>query len=326
MFSYVEHRFSPLKLPGFQLSNVAPFCTGDLLDPADAEHAARKRSHSYGHPSLISDQMDSRFSICRPPPVNTSFDKDVLTKADQQFQLSRSTSRCRCNSESTWEGENGNMSRDVSPSSSPMSFFSNEDCAMTSTCQTPARTTIPCEERVSQVSCREKLDYMLANDMGVTLMIRNLPNTVMQGRILQKLAEQNLQDRVRLVYVPVAFGHSQKTLNKGFAFIHTADRNTADMIMAMWHRNFVFGRNGVTRSLNIALAHTQGLAENMENWRKSTTSRIRNPYYSPLLVMEDGETVIVRSFNFSDLLPQMKAVDHTYIAQLQSLLPAELKQ
>jgi len=98
------------------------------------------------------------------------------------------------------------------------------------------------------------------------------------------------------------------------------------MIIALWHRTFAFGRNGVKRSLNIALAHTQGLVQNMENWRKSTTSRIRNPYYSPLLVMEDGETVIVRSFNFSDLLPQIKAADQNSRTQLQSLVPAELKQ
>jgi len=308
------------------LNDASPFCTGDLLDPVDAEHAARKRSHSYGHSSLISERMDNGFSNHRPPPANTSLDKDVLSKTVQQFQLPLSTSRSRSNSESTWEGEHGIMTRDVSPSSSPMSPFSNEDRVVTSTCETPAWTSLTCDEEACQVSSRGKFEDMLANDTGVTLMIRNLPNKVMQGRILQKLAEQNLQDQVRLVYVPVEFGHKQKTLNKGFAFIHTNDRHTADMIIALWHRTFAFGRNGVKRSLNIALAHTQGLVQNMENWRKSTTSRIRNPYYSPLLVMEDGETVIVRSFNFSDLLPQIKAADQNSRTQLQSLVPAELKQ
>jgi len=290
---------------GLRIEHAALPCMGDLLDAADAEPAAEKRFHSCGCPSLISEQMDNDFSTCRPPPV--SLEKDALGKTVRQFQLPLSTSRSYPNSESTWEGGHGNTSRDVSQSSCPMSSLSNENRVVTSTCQTPARTSFTCEGETCQVSSCAKLEDMLANDMGVTLMIRNLPNQVMQGRILQKLVEQNLRDQVRLVYVPVEFGHKQKALNKGFAFIHTNDKNTAVMIIAMWHRTFAFGRDGVKRSLNIAMAHTQGLVQNMENWRKSSTSRIRNPYYSPLLVMEGGETVIMRSFNFSDLLAQIKA-------------------
>jgi len=325
MLSYVEHRLSPLEYPGLQFRHVFPFCNGELLDPADAENASRKRSHSCGHSSLISAQVNNHFSIRRPAPVKTSTDKGILSKTVQKFHLPLS-SRSRSSTESTWEGEHGNISRDESPSSSPMSPLSNEDRAITSTWQTPEGVTTSCEVEAAPVCSHTEFEDMLANDVGVTLMIRNLPNKVMQGRILQQLVKRNLQDQVRLVYVPVEFGHSQKTLNKGFAFIHTNDRRTADTIIAMWHRTFVFGREGVRRSLNIALAHTQGLMQNMENWRKSTTSRIRNPHYSPLLVMGNGETVIMRSFNFSDLIPQVKDAEHTDSNKLQSRVPAALEQ
>jgi len=308
MPTYFENRFSPLTLPGLQMRDAVPFCQGELLDATDAEHAVRKRSHSVGHSSLTSEQMDT---IRRHDPVHNSIGKDVLSN---------------CDSESTWEGENGNVSREASPSSSPISSVSDGDHLVTITSPRPAKMTTTCEIETFEVSSRRKFEDMLTNDAGVTLMIRNLPNKIMQSRIMQKLAEQNLQDQVRLVYVPVDFGHKQKTLNKGFAFIHTNDKKTADTIITMWHRTFAFGRDGVKRSLNIALAHTQGLMQNMENWRKSTTSRIRNPFYSPLLVMEGGETIVMCSFNFSDLLPRMKDAEYTGSTNLQSQVPAALGQ
>jgi len=297
------------------------------LDPIDVAHATKKRSHSYGHPPVISEQMDNCFPICRPAPVTTSIDKECLSQPIRQFQLPLSVSRSCSDSECTWEGELGNISRNVSPSSSVGSSVSNEYSVVTSTLQAPAETHISCEVETSQESYRQKIKDMLANDAGITLMIRNLPNKVLQCMILQKLAEQDLHHRVRLVYVPVEFGPKQKkkTLNKGFAFIHTNDRKTADTIIALWHRTFAFGQDGVTRSLNIARAHKQGLMQNVETWSQSATVRIRNPHYSPLLVMEDGKTISIGSFKFCDLLAEMKDAGHTDSTQLQSQVPTKFK-
>jgi len=124
-------------------------------------------------------------------------------------------------------------------------------------------------------------------------MVRNLPTTLMQDDLLEKLDEAGFRGLYDFVYMPQSFDEREA---KGYAFVNFESPAVAGTFMGAWHKSRQWGER-CAQSINISPADVQGLEANKKKWSGPRMSRIKNPRFRPWV---KGE----RCQNTSSSVPQ----------------------
>jgi len=123
---------------------------------------------------------------------------------------------------------------------------------------------------------------------GVTLMVRNITPCVTQEQLWNVLCELGFTLTTHLLYLPVCFGAADQTENHGFAFMHMRTQESADTVKRVLHGSSKLANHSKGKGLNVSRARVQGVSANLAHWRKSKTSRVRNPSFRPWAIDEAG--------------------------------------
>jgi len=113
-----------------------------------------------------------------------------------------------------------------------------------------------------------------------TLMVRNIPGSVTQKRVLEELRRGGFDGAFDFVYVPSSFDSRE---NKGYGFVNFARPESVRAFVGAWHNSRVFCSNDADPALNVSAATVQGLEANIKKW-SSRVRRIRNPELKPHVV------------------------------------------
>jgi len=120
-------------------------------------------------------------------------------------------------------------------------------------------------------------DESATEDVGCTMMLRNIPHGIEQQQLLAKLRACGFEKDLEFVYLPMIFGNRRPT-GRGFAFVGLKSQQAATELTCSWHQTSIFGE---TRLLTVARAHVQGYEANLKKWGRTKTSRIQNDRYKP---------------------------------------------
>jgi len=145
-------------------------------------------------------------------------------------------------------------------------------------------TTSPSDGRAPELLKQvEKRVHTLLQQGVTTLMLRNVPESITQLDLLQKLRDSGFGDLFDFVHLPSSFDtHS----HNGYGFVNLVSSEAAASLARAWDLSYVFGQD--KEALNISAAALQGLDANVKKWSKKS-QRIRNPALRPFVAQaRDG--------------------------------------
>lgn len=115
-------------------------------------------------------------------------------------------------------------------------------------------------------------------DGVTTLMIRNLPTSMMQQTLLSELDSAGFQ--YDFVHMPRSFNTLE---GKGYAFVNFLKSDMAASFMSSWQGKTCYAHSANGQPLNISVASVQGLHANVQKWSDVRLNRIRNPALRPFV-------------------------------------------
>lgn len=115
-----------------------------------------------------------------------------------------------------------------------------------------------------------------------TLMMKNLPQNVLQADVLQELHKTGLEGCYDFFYLPAIF---RNKAGLGYAFVNMRDAQSMEDMVLIWHNSHRLGLKPDEPSIKLSAATVQG-AQNIKNFLPKMR-RIRNPALKPLII--DGE-------------------------------------
>lgn len=119
--------------------------------------------------------------------------------------------------------------------------------------------------------------------LGVTtLMMKNLPQNVLQAEVIEELNKTGLEGCYDFFYLPATF---RNKAGLGYAFVNMRDAQSMEDMVLIWHNSHRLGLKPDEPSIKLSAATVQG-AQNIKNFMPKMR-RIRNPALKPLII--DGE-------------------------------------
>jgi len=122
-----------------------------------------------------------------------------------------------------------------------------------------------------------------------TLMLRNLPQTVTQKRLIEELTSSGFAGLYDFCYMPSSF---HTGVGKGYAFVNFKSVEAIDAFVTPWHGSRRFGIANMEAALNVSAAAVQGRAENAKKWDAPRMRRVRNPALRPLVMGGDSSAQV----------------------------------
>ena len=121
-------------------------------------------------------------------------------------------------------------------------------------------------------------------DVGCTLVVWNITNTLTQIEVLQRFKEYGFGDDVVLPHMPWLMASDT---NIGYAFVHIQTLTGREALVDAWHGKFPLGSMPGLKAVNIAFSAVQGAAENIAVWSSSRKiARIRNRQLRPMIIKQ----------------------------------------
>lgn len=127
---------------------------------------------------------------------------------------------------------------------------------------------------LANLDVNDQLAQDFADAKVTTLMIRNLPTSLLQPSVLDELKRCGFDGRYDFFYMPGIFGTETSC---GYAFINLIDIETMKEFVATWHNSRRFGAE-----LKLTAAAVQGREANAQNFGPRI-KRIRNPALKPVI-------------------------------------------
>jgi len=143
----------------------------------------------------------------------------------------------------------------------------------------------PRVETHAAASSAAALAAALQSQRVTTLMVRNLPHSVTQKRLVEELAASGFAGLYDFCYMPSMFGTG---VGKGYAFVNLTSAAALGAFVSAWHGSRRFGISPSEASLNVSAAAMQGLQENVRKWDAPRMRRVRNPALRPLVMGGPG--------------------------------------
>lgn len=146
---------------------------------------------------------------------------------------------------------------------------------------------------------------------ATTLMVRNLPETVTQGRFIEELRRTGFDNLFDFCYVPTrSFKYHQGV---GFAFVNFVNPSAAKVFMNRWHKSRRFSMRSGASWLNVSRARVQGRDANMTEAGSSRMLRIRNRNFKPFCVdLSDEDPAEVEKALCELMKPKYNETDGQY--------------
>jgi len=104
------------------------------------------------------------------------------------------------------------------------------------------------------------------------LMVQNLPHYITYDTLIDYLHRCGFEGCYTAIYMPM---NLQQRRGKGYAFLGMSSPGKAEELRQCWHKKKDFD-TGWRKPLAVKFAARQGLAANVEKWRRSNTGRIRD--------------------------------------------------
>jgi hypothetical protein len=128
---------------------------------------------------------------------------------------------------------------------------------------------------------------MDCEDWGSTLVMRNIPSSVLARDILKGFVKLGMAEDVVLLYVPgiiTAKNKPQHQLDR-FGFVHVKSRRAVAALKKHWHQKWPFSGHiqHSGKPLDITFAKVQGAEANLRRWNTVKTARIRNANFRPMV-------------------------------------------
>jgi len=114
---------------------------------------------------------------------------------------------------------------------------------------------------------------------ATTLMLRNLPEHVVQQDLIDALDASDFAGQFDFCYMPSACDTGK---GKGYCFINFKTPDAAKALLSAWEGRYPLGRSNKGR-LRVSLANIQGRDANIRKWNTKKTMRIRNPNHRPFI-------------------------------------------
>ncbi|CAJ1443379.1 unnamed protein product [Effrenium voratum] len=124
----------------------------------------------------------------------------------------------------------------------------------------------------------------LAKEGITTLMIKNLPTSLLQPQVLEELHRSGFAGRYDFFYMPGTFTN-HKSL--GYAFVNLVDVASMKEFTLQWHNSVRLGLSS-DLPLKVCRAVVQGRDANAQNFGPRM-KRIRNPCLRPVIILPDPE-------------------------------------
>jgi len=114
---------------------------------------------------------------------------------------------------------------------------------------------------------------------ATTLMLRNLPEHILQQDLINALTAAGFGGQFDFCYMPSIFATGK---GKGYAFINLKTADAAEALRSAWEGRSPLGKSGKGR-LRTSLARIQGRDANIRKWNTQKAMRIRNPNHRPFI-------------------------------------------
>jgi len=114
---------------------------------------------------------------------------------------------------------------------------------------------------------------------ATTLMLRNLPEHIVQQDLINALNAAGFNGLFDFCYMPSIFATG---MGKGYAFINCISADSAESLRSAWEGRSPLGKSKKGR-LRASLALIQGRNANIRKWNTRKTMRIRNPNHRPFI-------------------------------------------
>jgi len=114
-----------------------------------------------------------------------------------------------------------------------------------------------------------------------TLMLRNLPQSVTQKRVIEELTNSGFAGLYDFCYMPSTFSSG---VGKGYAFLNLTSAAALGAFVNEWHGSRRFNISSSEPPLNVSVAALQGRAANAKKWDAPRMKRVRNPALRPLVI------------------------------------------
>jgi hypothetical protein len=142
------------------------------------------------------------------------------------------------------------------------------------------------EEDANLQSCTD------CEDLGCTLVMRNIPSLVLARDILKGFVKLGLAEDVVLLYVPGIVTTKNKPQQQQldrFGFVHVKSRRAVAILKKNWHNQWPFPGHAQHsgKPLDITFAKVQGAEANLSRWNTGKTARIRNANFRPMVFDQD---------------------------------------
>eukprot|EP00927_Polykrikos_kofoidii_P042783 TRINITY_DN36839_c0_g1_i2.p1 TRINITY_DN36839_c0_g1~~TRINITY_DN36839_c0_g1_i2.p1 ORF type:complete len:965 (+),score=172.66 TRINITY_DN36839_c0_g1_i2:385-2895(+) len=125
------------------------------------------------------------------------------------------------------------------------------------------------------------LATQLQNRGVSTLMLRNLPHSLTQKRLIEELSNSGFSGLFDFCYMPSMFGTGN---SKGYAFVNLTSPEALANFVVSWHGSRRFGISASDPPLNVSEASLQGRIQNARKWDGPRMKRVRNPALRPLVI------------------------------------------
>jgi hypothetical protein len=122
-------------------------------------------------------------------------------------------------------------------------------------------------------------DIPTSTGEATTLMLRNLPEQIVQQDLIDVLNAAGFAGHFDFLYMPSIFASG---LGKGYAFINLTTPDIATALRSSWEGRSPLGKSSKGR-VRASLAHIQGRDANIRKWNTRKTMRIRNPNHRPFI-------------------------------------------
>lgn len=119
-----------------------------------------------------------------------------------------------------------------------------------------------------------------SNGTSTTIMIRNLPQSLTQQRLIEELDLSGYRGEYDFCYMPRSF---TKPISKGFAFVNFEKPQRARDFIKHWKGSRRFCAAEYEQAVNLSFACIQGLEANLAKWNVARMHRVRNPNLRPFV-------------------------------------------